>query len=146
MDEVGFGLVLSPYALRLLTPKLPLRITARGFTNPERGRGDCASKRRERVEGWATEPTDAMAQAVAFQHSATDVTMRGRDQAPSDDRREERCVNPLLYALAVHMSHLPRTANETVFAFRFIAVPAPLSINTTVPSSAHHQLSDQTSL
>ena len=95
-----------------------LRLTARGFTNPERGCGDCASKRRDQAEGWATGLTDAMAQAVALLPSATAVTTRGRDQAPSDDQREERRVNPLLYALAVHMSHLPRMANETVLALR----------------------------
>ena len=48
------------------------------------------------------------------------------DQAPSDDQREERSVNPLLYAVAVHMSHLPRTANETPLAFTPFAVPAHL--------------------
>jgi len=41
-----------------------------------------------------------MAQAVALLPSATAVTARGMDQAPSDDQREERRVNPLLYALA----------------------------------------------
>ena len=44
------------------------------------------------------------------------------DQAPSDERSEERCVNPLLYAVAAQMSHLPRMANGTDFDFVTLAV------------------------
>ena len=51
-------------------------------------------------EGWATGQTRAGA-AVGLCVPATAVTVRGMDRAPSDERSEERCVNPLLYAVRV---------------------------------------------
>ena len=56
--------------------------------------------------------------------SATDVTALRMDQAPSTDQREVRRVNPLLYAVAAQMSHLPRTANGTVSGFMPLPVTA----------------------
>ena len=99
--------------------KPALHITSRGFTNLQRGRGGCESKRRERKLQVGRRDRPALAQAVAPLPSATDVTARGMDRAPSDDRREERCVNALLYAVAVSVQPpaLPRTAGPHIARF-----------------------------
>ena len=47
-------------------PAPPLRITARGFTNLQRGRGGCASKRRERELQVGRRDRPALAQTAAL--------------------------------------------------------------------------------
>ena len=77
-----------------------LRITACGFANPKRRHSGCAFDSATAVterEGWAMGQTRD-GKAVAPLPSATAVTEPGMDRAPSDEQREERCVNPLLCA------------------------------------------------
>ena len=73
-----------------------------GFTNLRGGHDACASvfsKRSDRRAGWAT--------------------------APSDDQREERRVNPLLYEVAVSVQPpaLPRTAGPRIARGNFKKIP-----------------------
>ena len=68
--------------------------------------------------------------AVAPLPSATTVTEPGMDRAPSDDQREERCVNPLLYAVAVSVQPpaLPRMARPRIARCDFKEIPAKQSV------------------
>ena len=95
MSDLVLVLPLSPYAFRPNPPKLPLRITACGFTNLQRGHGGCAcrrqeSKRRERELQVGRRDRLALAQVVAPLPSATDVTARGwtEPQATSNARSD----------------------------------------------------------
>ena len=73
-------------------PAPPLRITARGFTNLRGGHDACASAFSKRSE------------------------RRAGCRRPSDEQSEERCVKPLLAAVAVPVlpPALPRTARPRI--------------------------------